>query len=109
MAFAAYKTGYKSGSFDAINFVPSNTPAAFKDEKSHGGEIGIKTLLDDRQLAMNVATYYYKYSDLQVGAQVLSTIPNGQDIVITRTLNAAAANVYGVEFDTSYHQLRSEG
>ncbi len=71
MAYAAYKTGYKSGGFSnsGINSGFSQNPTAdltFKPEKAKGFEVGIKSTLADRQLRLNVNAYRYKYQDLQV-------------------------------------------
>jgi iron complex outermembrane receptor protein len=100
--FASYKTGFKSGSFQGINFTPPDRRASFSDEEVRGGELGLKALLADRRLTANVAAYYYKYDDLQVGAHELADTGGGNFIVILRTLNAASATVKGIEFDGSY-------
>jgi iron complex outermembrane receptor protein len=97
--FAAYKTGFKSGSFNGVVFLSPTTDGSFNDEKVEGGEIGVKTRLFDRQLSLNAAGYYYHYSDLQVGANEISGVTGA---LVLRTLNAASANVYGVDFDAVY-------
>lgn len=100
--FASYRTGFKSGSFMGINYTAPNRPASFGEEEAKGGEMGIKFRAFDRKLSANLAAYSYKYTDLQVGALELSDVGNGSYLVFTRTLNAASANVRGVEFDMSY-------
>lgn len=95
--FAAYKTGFKSGSFNATIFAAPTTPASFEDERVRGGEIGVKSRLAGGQIRFNAAGYYYRYSDLQVGAGEIRG-----STIINRTLNAASANVYGVDLDASY-------
>ncbi|HEX7881981.1 MAG TPA: TonB-dependent receptor, partial [Afipia sp.] len=95
--FASYKTGFKSGSFNGVIFLSPTTPGSFGDEKVKGGEIGLKSRLLDHQLTVNAAGYYYRYSNLQVGANEVT----GTTLIL-RTLNAAAANVYGVDFDASF-------
>jgi iron complex outermembrane receptor protein len=96
--FGALKQGYKSGSF--IMTVPAapNSDNSFGDERVRGGEVGVKSRLADRSLNVNAAFYYYKYADLQVGAneQASGGIP------IIRTINAASSKVYGVDFDMAY-------
>jgi len=97
--FAAYKKGYKSGSFGL-----SSTPDVvaqgnqFGDEQVHGEEAGIKSRLFDRQLALNIAAYNYRYTGLQVGAVNQA---QGNETFI-RTVNAASSRVYGIDFDTAY-------
>lgn len=100
--FASYRTGFKSGSFMGINYTAPDRPASFGEEEAKGGEVGIKFRAFDRKLSANLAAYSYKYTDLQVGALELSDVGDGSYLVFTRTLNAASANVRGVEFDMSY-------
>jgi iron complex outermembrane receptor protein len=102
--FAAYKRGYKSGSFNLSPVTPGQE-IAFGDEKVDGGEIGLKSRLFDRQLSLNLSGYYYKYSGLQVG--VAEGTAAGQQF--TRTLNAGRARVYGVEAELRYTPYAIEG
>lgn len=103
--FGAYKQGFKSGSFAVVNPPLPGEDNAFGDEKVHGGEIGLKTRLLDRQLALNLAGYLYNYNGLQVGA--IGPPVNG--LAYTTTLNAGAARTYGVDFDGSFRPVAIEG
>lgn len=97
--FAAYKHGFKSGSFDTTGVPLAGADTSFKDEKVKGGEVGIKARLADRSLNVNLAGYYYRYSDLQVGAFVTDIASGSFGI---KTINAASAKVYGIDFDLRY-------
>jgi iron complex outermembrane receptor protein len=104
--FGALKQGYKSGSFN----VGVSAPAAgehneFGDEKVQGGEVGMKSRWLDRRLQVNLGSYYYKYTGLQVSANA----PTTGGIPQTRTLNAGSANVYGIEGDIVYQPEQIEG
>jgi iron complex outermembrane recepter protein len=103
--FAAYKRGFKSGSFSIA--VPANPGAdnSFGDEKVKGFEVGLKSRLLDRALFVNVAAYDYRYSGLQVGA----IEPSVAGVPIIRTINAGSARAYGVDFDASYRPRAIEG
>jgi iron complex outermembrane receptor protein len=102
--FGDVKQGYKSGSYqittpaklDPVTGLTADN--SFGDEKVDGGELGLKSRLFDRSLAMNLAGYYYVYKGLQVGANDAPTggVPN------IRVINAGEAKVYGVDFDFSY-------
>lgn len=96
--YAAYRQGFKSGSFNTVTVVSSGTPTHFSDEKAEGGEVGIKTRLFDRSLTLNAAAYRYRYTDLQVGANDLSST----GAILLRTINAASATVEGVDLDVTY-------
>lgn len=101
--FAAARQGYKSGSFTITT--PTPTPP-FGDERVRGGEVGIKTRLADRQIFLNAAAYYYKYQGLQVGVSLPDPVTGAP---IVRTVNAAGARVYGVDFDLTYRPASIEG
>lgn len=101
-AFVSYKSGFKSGSFNTITFTAPDRLNSFGDEQAEGGEVGIKARTGDRALSINLAAYYYRYRDLQVGANEISDLGNGNYTVSLRTLNAASATVKGVDFDARY-------
>ena len=103
--FGSYRQGFKSGSFNTIVFIDANTRADFGEEKAKGGEIGVKARMLDRSLTFNLAAYRYIYSDLQVGANEVSSTGG----IILRTINAASAKVQGVELDASFRPREAEG
>jgi iron complex outermembrane recepter protein len=109
MTFASYRTGFKSGSFNGASFQPSNRLSSFSDEEAKGGEVGIKTRSADNRLKANVAVYIYKFTDLQVGANEVSNLGNGNFVSIQRTLNAASATTKGVDLDVSYSPAAVDG
>ena len=104
-AFVSYKTGFKSGSFNTAVFYGPTTPTSFGDEEVKGEELGLKALLLDRRMALNIALYNYDYSGLQVGADTIT--PTGG--IAIETLNAASANTRGVDLDLTYAPLDLEG
>jgi len=96
--FGSFKRGYKSGSFTVTTPAMDGIDNAFGDEKVTGGEVGLKSRLFDRTLALNLAGYYYKYTGLQVGANEIA-----QDgLPQIHTINAGGAKVYGIDFDAVY-------
>ncbi|WP_098105548.1 TonB-dependent receptor [Novosphingobium sp. PC22D] len=103
--FGSLKRGYKSGSFNVSTPPFAGENNAFGDEKVEGGELGIKSRLADRPILFNVAGYYYKYSGLQVGANVQAE----SGITVTRTVNAGRARVYGLEADVTYRPWSLDG
>ncbi|MEJ7935951.1 TonB-dependent receptor [Sphingobium sp. AN558] len=88
MAYAQYSKGFKSGGF-ASNVTAVNT---YDPEKIKGGEVGIKSDLADGRVRLNVAGFYYDYSDLQVQSAALVS-----GVSVFRVRNAAASRIYGVE------------
>src|SRR3546814_17683756 len=71
---------------------------SFGDERVRGGEVGVKARLADRALTVDTAFYYYKYDDLQVGANEVAS----GGLPVIRTINAASSTVYGVDFEATY-------
>lgn len=88
MLYATYSKGFKSGGYDITAIAP-----AFKPEKLTDYEAGIKTMMLDNTLRLNLGGFYYDYTNLQV-AQVI-----GASVFTT---NAATARVYGGEAEITY-------
>ena len=103
--FAAWKQGFKSGSFSVATPPVTGVNNAFGDEKVNGGELGLKSRLLDHHLNLNAAAYYYNYSGLQVG--VISPPVDGLPVI--QTLNAATARTYGIDFDAQFHPVSITG
>jgi iron complex outermembrane receptor protein len=103
--FGAWKRGFKSGSFSIATPPVPGTDNSFGDEKVRGGEIGVKSRMLDRHLMVNVAAYSYDYSGLQVG--VISPPSNGVPVI--KTVNAANARTWGVDFDATFRPEQVSG
>lgn len=89
--YATYAKGFKSGGFNPGN----NDPSSFSPEKVTNYEAGLKSLLLDRALMLNLAAFYMDYDDLQVSTLII--IPPGTPA--TRVVNAAKARIKGIEAD----------
>ena len=91
--YAAYKTAYKSGGFSNSGILSPSAGLAdfeFEPEKAKGFELGIKSILADRQLRLNLGVYSYKYTNLQLDFF-------RSDIFAFPTINAGSARTKGVE------------
>lgn len=69
LLYASYARGYKAGGLNPGN---SNSPD-FKPETIDAFEVGAKSQLLQRKLQANLAAFYYKYKDLQLGQRVAGT------------------------------------
>jgi iron complex outermembrane recepter protein len=118
--FAAYKQGFKSGSY--IMTLPPPIPGSpgacplpgpcdnsFGPETAKGGEVGVKARVLDRALNLSLAGYYYHYSNLQVGANEVAQGSGGVNLPVIRTINAGTARVYGIDFEANYDPPAVEG
>ncbi|WP_379545330.1 TonB-dependent receptor [Qipengyuania sp. DSG2-2] len=109
--FASFKTGFKSGgidnsalpSFSLLGF-DSPDPAVrqatadgliFQSEEAIGGEIGVKSQFDNRNITLNVTGYHYVFDNLQVQNFNATTI---QFI----TLNAGEVTTQGIDVAWAY-------
>ena len=105
--YAAYKEGFKSGSFDASStanqvMVAIPGPINFENEEVTGGELGFKTQWADNQLRVNGAFYFYDYDDMQLDTFDPITVS-------TRTINAGESEVKGFEIEVDYAPIAVEG
>ena len=103
--YAAYKQGFKSGGFNiSQSIVPGANDASgrYGSEKAKGGEIGLRTLLLDRHLSLNITAYDYDYTDLQV--QFFDPTTLGQVAG-----NAGKLTTRGVEGDFNFRVPGMEG
>jgi len=92
--YGSISTGYRSGGFNlgANGLAPGVD--SFDEETLISYEIGYKGSLADDSLLLELAAYYYDYSDLQVNQSFLDPETGAQGTEFT---NAAAADVKGVE------------
>ena len=99
--YGAYKTGYKSGGFSngsILNQADIDAGAPnidFEGEKAQGFEAGIKTILMNRQLRLNVGVYRYTYKGLQIDYLNPFTVSFS-------TENAGSSRSQGVELDFEF-------
>ena len=90
--YASWNRGFKAGGFNTPTFAP---PPVIAPELIDNYEIGAKYVSADRRLRVNVASFYYSYSDIHV--YTVSNEAGGPNLE-----NAAKATGYGGELDGSY-------
>jgi iron complex outermembrane receptor protein len=86
LGYISLTRGFKTGGFNILN--PANPP--YETEQLDAYEVGLKTELFDRNLRLNIAGFFYDYSNLQVQQFV-----NGAQL----TVNGAKAELYGIDVD----------
>lgn len=89
--YGSFSQGFKSGNFN----LPSLTPVPVNPEKVTAYEVGFKR--SGGGFTFNIAGYYYDYKNIQV--QIANQVGN---VAISVLQNAATAEIYGFDFDTSY-------
>jgi iron complex outermembrane receptor protein len=91
--YASYSKGYRTGGFNPVPGVPL---IPFKPEKITAYEVGFKTAQSIYRFS--TAAFYYDYKNMQVGVTVPNPDPNVGGVT-NLTLNAKAAEVYGIDAD----------
>ncbi len=86
--YASYNRGFKSGTYSMSNIVV----APVRPQTIDAYEVGIKSLLLDSRLRLNLAAFQYEISDYQVRATSGSS-------PVAILLNAAEVDVNGVEIE----------
>jgi iron complex outermembrane receptor protein len=103
--FGAYKTAYKSGGFSNSGIL---SPTAgiqdfeFEPETVEGFEGGIKTLLANRQLRVNLGAYSYKYKNLQLDFFK-------SDVFAFSTINVGSLRSEGFELEYQFAPYALKG
>ena len=103
--YAAYKTAYKSGGFSNSGILSATASLAdfeFEPEKARGFEVGVKSILFDRQLRLNLDVYSFKYDNLQLDFL-------RSDIFAFTTINAGSATTKGVELEFEFAPRAVDG
>ena len=90
--YASFTQGYKAGIYN----LGGNSLTPVQPENINAYEVGYKYA--KQAFAFDLASYYYKYKDLQVPSYGL----NAQGVPIANISNAANSRIYGFEGDVRY-------
>jgi iron complex outermembrane receptor protein len=98
--YASYSQGFKGGGFDPRgNFANADVREGFLPEFVDSYEIGAKTNLFGGRLRINSSAFYAEYTDVQIPGSVI--IPGPPVSFVGTVTNAGAAEIYGVEFEST--------
>lgn len=97
MVYGTLSTGYKSGGYNrGSNFASDDGELiVFNPEEITALEGGFKSEVMDGRARINLAAFYYDYTDMQQAA--IFTTPGGVTTNVTH--NAASSDVWGVELE----------
>ncbi len=106
MGYISLNQGFKSGGYNvrAQSTLFPETALPFDDEVMTVAELGVKTVLANRQLVLNGAVFYGDYTDIQVST-FTSYDSDGDgvdDAFFGNFLNAGDATVQGLELEYAY-------
>ncbi|RJY10041.1 TonB-dependent receptor [Aurantiacibacter aquimixticola] len=97
LVYASYSTGFKTPGASPDCFSPAACFAPVDEESLDAFEVGLRSQFFDGMATFNATYFYNDYQDLQISG----TLPNG---AFTR-INAGAAQIQGVELETSFNPL----
>ncbi|WP_417321040.1 TonB-dependent receptor [Emcibacter sp.] len=100
LTYAKVSKGVKSGGFSGGLAFQIEEVEPFDDEELIAYEVGIKSDLFDRRMRLNMAAFYYDYSNLQV-----FTLVNRGGVPVQVLTNASDARVYGMEAELQARPL----
>ncbi len=88
--YANVSSGFKAGGFVGRTVDPQTAPIPFDEENLIQYELGFKSDFLNNKARFNAAVFYSDYSDIQIVVQ---------EGITPITVNAAAAEIYGLEAD----------
>ena len=94
MAYVTYSQGYKGPAYNVFFNMSANNTSRLAPETSDNYEVGLKSDLFDKHMALNLAAFYSKYNGFQTNSFVLV---NG--VIITNLINAGTVSTQGLEAD----------
>ncbi len=100
--YYTYAQGHKTGGFSDRLSIKSGNNVEFNSEESTMNEIGIKTVLFDQNLDINVAMFHMQMDDLQV-ARVGTDTECGEGAFCFVVQNAAEVTSQGIEIDWNWY------
>lgn len=97
LAYASVSRGVKSGGFTALNTLDEEQTQPFRNETLWAYEAGLKSDLLDETLRVNLAAFYYDYTDQQIQGVFFSGVVGA---LIGRIENVPKSEIYGFELET---------
>ncbi|QYU68937.1 TonB-dependent receptor [Leptolyngbya sp. 15MV] len=98
LIYASVSRGFKSGGFPVLAASNEAQFDPIRQEKLTAYELGAKLSFADRQAQLNVAGFYYDYTDKQVYGRVLDAIFG----TLSRIRNVPKSRLYGIEGELTW-------
>jgi iron complex outermembrane recepter protein len=98
MVYGTWSRGYRAGGFNGRGQTIFSAQTPYDPETVDSYELGLKTEFLDRKLAINVASFYTDYKDIQQSSTITLAGGQGNETIVT---NAAGAKIKGLELDVT--------
>ena len=99
MYYFSATRGFKSGGYNGILFGAATTLEAVDPEFIWSYEAGVKSTLLDGRMRLNIAAFYYDYTDIQLN---ILTAQQAQTRGFANVRNAGDATINGIEVEWLY-------
>jgi outer membrane receptor protein involved in Fe transport len=96
--YASISQGYKSGGFPILAASTAAQLSPIRQEKLLAYEVGTKLTLFDRRVNLNVAAFYYNYTDRQVFGRVVDPLFTTLSLI----RNVPRSREFGLEGDLAW-------
>jgi iron complex outermembrane receptor protein len=96
MTYLTLSRGYKGPAFNVFFNMTPTQANALDAETSNSVELGLKSMLLDNRLRLNVAVFDTQYDNYQAN---VPDLVNG--VIVTRLINAGTVSTKGIEFDAT--------
>ncbi len=100
--YVKFDTGYKAGGFGGIGI--DGNQVFLRPEKIKAVEIGSKNRFLDGKLQVNLAAFYYEYTDQQINQFFTDSAGNPRSVRV----NAGRSEYKGVELDMKFKPTRKD-
>ncbi|SEH57750.1 iron complex outermembrane recepter protein [Rheinheimera pacifica] len=109
MLYGSYTNGFKSGGFDmrANQAINPDADEPYQEETVDTYELGMKSEWFNQRLRLNAAVFMSSYDDMQVTVQRSVETAPGVVTVASQVLNAASADINGVELEAQFAVSRN--
>jgi iron complex outermembrane receptor protein len=98
--YATYSHGYTGPAYNVFFNMAASATLALKPETSNSYEVGIKSLLLDHRLQLNLAGFVTNFANYQAN---FTDLLDGA--LVTRLINAGSVSTKGVETDLAWRPL----
>lgn len=100
--YVSWAKGFKSGGFDGNAPTLAALAKGFDPETVNTYEAGVKSLLLDQSLRLNLAAFYSDFKNLQLRDRRL-LVPNDPTTNVVTVINAARASIKGLELESDWN------
>lgn len=97
LGYATYSHGFKSGGFNGANSNTTQQLRGYQPEELDSYEIGLKSTLFDNTMQLNLAGFYYDYTNKQEQDLAVTFVGN-----ISGLTNVPKSRIYGAEADMQW-------